>query len=377
MERFDTDTISAVSPGGLSLGIPSTPTEPRKEVRLTEISHGGGCGCKIDPASLNQILAKVPRSLQLKELLVGIENSDDAAVYQINEEQALVFTNDFFTATVDDPYTYGRIAAANALSDIYAMGGEPMLANAIVGFPVNVLSMEAMQNIMHGGVDVCKEAGIPLAGGHSIDNPQPVFGLAAIGMIHPGKVKTNSAARVGDVVLMTKPLGIGIMSSAFKLDVISKEGYQQFIDNITMLNKAGSWLGQQPGVHAMTDITGFGLAGHLLEMARGARVCIEIDTESVPVIEEAWKHVVDGVVPGGAYRNMHGYGDELGFSDKWDMDRQLVFSDPQTNGGLLVTVAPEYAHECEASLQAMGYPEVTIIGQVRDTRTHKKPVTFL
>lgn len=377
MERFDIDTVSTVPTSGLFNGPTSTPTETKKEVRLTEISHGGGCGCKIDPAALHQILAKVPRSSQLKELLVGIENSDDAAVYQINEEQALVFTNDFFTATVDDPYTYGRIAAANALSDVYAMGGEPMLANAIVGFPVNTLSMECMQEIMHGGVDVCKEAGIPLAGGHSIDNPQPVFGLAVVGMIHPDKIKTNSAAKVGDVLILTKPLGIGIMASAFKLDMISKKGYQLFVENITMLNKPGGWLGKQAGVHAMTDITGFGLAGHLLEMAKGAKVCMEIDAESVPVIAEAWKHVVEGVVPGGAYRNMHSYGEELSFSDKWDMDRQLVFSDPQTNGGLLVSADPEYAEEYVSSLQDMGYAEVTIIGQVKDVQHHKHPVTFL
>lgn len=377
MERFDADTLCAVPPVGLFDGITPPKSEQKKEVRLTEISHGGGCGCKIDPVSLHQILTKVPRSAQFKELLVGIENSDDAAVYQINEDQALVFTNDFFTATVDDPYIYGRIAAANALSDIYAMGGEPLLANAIVGFPVNVLSMECMQEIMHGGVDVCKEAGIPLAGGHSIDNPQPIFGLAAVGMIHPRNVKTNSAARVGDVLILTKPLGIGIMASAFKLDVISEKGYQQFVDNITMLNKPGAWLGKQSGVHGMTDITGFGLAGHLLEMAKGARVCFEIDTSSVPVIEEAWKHVADGVVPGGAYRNMHGYGEDLGFSDQWDMDRQLVFSDPQTNGGLLVTVDPNYAEEYVSALQGMGYPEVAIIGLVKEAGYHPHPVTFL
>ena len=377
MERFDMDAVCTVSPNGAFDSTASTVSENRKDVRLTEISHGGGCGCKIDPASLHQILAKVPRSAQFEELLVGIENSDDAAVYQINEDQALVFTNDFFTATVDDPYTYGRIAAANALSDIYAMGGEPMLANAIVGFPVNLLSMEAMQEIMHGGVDVCKEAGIPLAGGHSIDNPQPVFGLAAIGMVHPSRVKTNSAAKPGDVLILTKPLGIGIMASAFKLDRISKQGYKLFVDIITMLNKPGGWLGKQPGVNAMTDVTGFGLAGHLLEMAKGAKVCMEIDTASVPVIDEAWKHVVEGIVPGGAYRNMHGYGEDLSFSDQWDMDHQLVFSDPQTNGGLLVTVEPEYAAEYVAELQTMGYPEVAIIGQVKEEGYQTHPVSFL
>lgn len=376
MESYDIDAVCAVPTANLFE--PSYDSDSQhKRVRLTEISHGGGCGCKIDPASLSQILAKVPKTGHMKELLVGIENSDDAAVYQINEDQALVFTNDFFTATVDDPYIYGRIAAANALSDIYAMGGEPMLANAIVGFPVNVLSMDDMQEIMRGGVDVCKEAGIPLAGGHSIDNPQPVFGLAAIGMVHPGKIKTNSAARVGDVLILTKPLGIGIMASAFKIDAITRRGYQQFVEQITMLNKPGAWLGQQNGVHAMTDITGFGLAGHLLEMASGANVCIEVDTDSVPIIDEALTHVVEGIVPGGAYRNMHSYGDKLSFDEKWDMDHQLIFSDPQTNGGLLVTVDPKYAADYVSSLQEMGYGSVSIIGQVKEAGYHKHQVNFI
>ncbi len=252
-----------------------------------------------------------------------------------------------------------------------------LLANAIVGFPVNILSIDCMQEIMRGGVDVCKEAGIPLAGGHSIDNPQPVFGLAVIGMVHPAMVKTNSGAKPGDVLILTKPLGVGIMASAFKLDKISKQGYQQFVDIITMLNKAGGWLGKQAGVNAMTDVTGFGLAGHLLEMAKGAKVCMEIDTVSVPVIEEAWRHVVEGIVPGGAYRNMHGYSDDLYFSEQWDMDRQLVFSDPQTNGGLLVSVEADYASEYVAILQQMGYPEVAIIGQVKVAGDHMHPVIFL
>ena len=346
-----------------------------KPVRLTELSHGGGCGCKIDPASLHEILAKVPKTHITPDLIVGIEHSDDAAVFRISDDTALVFTNDFFTATVDDPYIYGRIAAANALSDIYAMGGTPIMANAIVGFPVNTLDMECMQEIMHGGVDVCRDANIPLSGGHSIDNPQPIFGLAAVGKVHPTRVKTNSGARVGDILLLTKPLGIGVMASAFKLNLISPEGYKEFVDTITMLNKPGAWLGEQEGVHAMTDITGFGLAGHLLEMARGAQVRMELDLNSIPVIEEAWTHVVEGVVPGGAYRNMHSYGDELQFEDG-DLDRQLIYSDPQTNGGLLVSVHPDMAEEYKECLEDMGYEHVAIVGEVKNMTADKPHVIF-
>ncbi len=344
--------------------------------RLTDLSHGGGCGCKIDPASLHEILANVPKHATTADLLVGIEHSDDAAVYRISDEQALVFTNDFFTATVDDGYIYGRIAAANALSDVYAMGGKPLMANAIVGFPVNVLPMNTMQEIMRGGVDVCKEAGIPLCGGHSIDNPQPIFGLAAVGTIHPKNIKTNSNAKVGDILLLTKPLGVGIMASAYKLKTITKQGYQEFIDNITMLNKPGAWLGEQDNVHAMTDITGFGLAGHLIEMADGANVSFEINTASVPVIKEAWQHVAEGVVPSGAYRNMSSFQGKLVFGAQWNPDQQLVFSDPQTNGGLLVSIAQDAAMDVVTELMGMGYGQVTVIGEVVARREDNIAVCF-
>lgn len=378
MQRIDLENQTYTTPPPDTFeDLAVKPSTNKKESRLTELSHGGGCGCKIEPAALHTILAKVPKRGLSKELLVGIEHSDDAAIYQISDEQALVFTNDFFTATIDDPYTFGRVAAANALSDIYAMGGTPMLANAIVGFPVNKLSMETMQEIMHGGVDVCHDAGIPLAGGHSIDNPQPVFGLAAIGSIHPKSIKKNSDAKVGDLIILTKPLGIGIMASAFKMDLISNEAYQEFVKHMTMLNKPGGWLGSQAGVHAMTDVTGFGLAGHLLEMAKGAHVHIEIDTSKVPVMKDAWSYVVEGVVPGGAYRNMHSYGESLKFAQQWDIDQQLIFTDPQTNGGLLVTVAPEYAEHYVEELRQRGYADVCIIGQVKAQDEAAIPVTFM
>jgi len=344
--------------------------------RLTSFSRSGGCGCKIDPTALHQILEKVPKHWSQPDLLVGIENNDDAAVMRINEHESLVFSSDFSTPIVDDPYTYGRIAAANALSDIYAMGANPLIANAIVGFPVDKLPMGAMQEIMRGAVEVCKDAGIPLAGGHSIENPQPIFGLAVIGMVHTHMVKTNVGAQVGDVLLLTKPLGIGILASAVKTGAIRPRAYEKFIHHITQLNKPGSWLGKQPEVHALTDVTGFGLGGHLFEMAKGGLVCMEIDTTSVPVIEEAWSLVEEGVVPSGAYRNMHSYGDSLRFDDEWNIDHQLVFTDPQTNGGLLMSVAPEKAALFLNTLKEFGFEETAVIGHVRALKGTEAPVVF-
>jgi selenide,water dikinase len=345
-------------------------------VRLTQFSQGGGCGCKVEPETLHALLSNVPKKHSNKSLLVGIENSDDAAVYQINEHQALVFTNDFFAPIVDDPYIYGRVAAANALSDVYAMGGDPLVANAILGYPVGKLSVDTVQEIMRGGTDVCQEAGIPLAGGHTIDNPQPIYGLAAVGMVHPDMIKTNAASRVGDVLIITRPIGIGIMTTAVKTGNLSPAGYVELIENITTLNKVGSWLGKQRGVHAMTDITGFGLAGHLLEMAKGARVRMRIQASAVPVMEEAWSLVVEGVVPTAAYRNMNGYADSLSFDDEWDIDHQLVFTDPQTNGGMLISVAADQADTILAGLRERGCQKVAVIGEVTAYTGTDAPVIF-
>lgn len=344
--------------------------------RLTEYSQSGGCGCKIDPATLKEILSKVPRQWNHPDLLVGIENSDDAAVLRLDDRQSLVFSSDFSSPIVDDPFTYGQISAANAISDIYAMGGTPVIANAIVGFPVHKLQMEIMQDIMRGAVDVCKRAALPLAGGHSIDNPQPIFGLAVIGLIRTDRIKTNANAKPGDVLILTKPLGIGILSSAIKTKIITPECYEEFVRHATRLNSPGSWLGEQEGVHGLTDVTGFGLAGHLLEMAKGAGVRIEIDTNSVPVIEDAWSLAREGVIPGAAYRNMHSYGESLEFADKWNIDDQLVFTDPQTNGGLLVSVDARTAASCVAKLTELGFMETSIIGRVVERNEAKTAVTF-
>ena len=346
-------------------------------LRLTEFSQGGGCGCKIEPATLSQILSKVPKRCDNEALLVGIENSDDAAVYRLSESQALVFTNDFQSPIVDDPYQFGWIAAANALSDVYAMGGAPLLANAIVGYPSGKIDIPVVQEMMRGGVEACKAAGIPLAGGHTINNPQPLYGLAVVGMVHPKQIKTNAGARVGDVLILTKPIGIGIMATAIKTGDLSSQGYERFLKNVGAINLAGAWLGQQQAVHAMTDITGFGLAGHLLEMAKGARVAMQIDTAKVPVMVEAWTLASNGVVPSGAYRNMQSYGDQVTFGDEWDMDAQLIFTDPQTNGGLLVSVAAAYADEVIAGLRERDCQQVTVIGKVIAPRGSDAPVTFV
>lgn len=349
----------------------------KTERRLTDLSRGGGCGCKIDPAALHEIVANVPKNAFVENLLVGIEHSDDAAVYKISDEMALVFTNDFFTAMVDDPYIYGRIAAANALSDIYAMGGEPLMANAIVGFPVNELSMPTMQSIMQGGIDICMEAGIPLSGGHSIDNPQPIFGLCAVGKIHPKKIKTNSGAKVGDILILTKPLGIGVMATAFKLKMISDKAYADYIKHITMLNKPGAWLGQQDGVHALTDVTGFGLAGHLIEMANGANASFEVNMKSVPVIDGTWEYATEGLVPTGAYRNLNSFTSSITFAAGCHIDQQLVFADPQTNGGLLAAVDPLDIQHIITAMSEQGYPEVCVIGEVVERRQDNIAVAFL
>ena len=347
------------------------------DIKITDLSTGGGCGCKIEPAALHKMLEKIPRHLNHKNLLVGIENSDDAAVYKLTEDIALVFTNDFFTPMVDDPYTYGRIAAANALSDIYAMGGEPIMANAIVGMPTSKIPMSYMQSIMQGGVDVCHEAGIPLSGGHSIENPQPIYGLAVIGEINPNKIKTNSSSKPGDILMMTKPLGIGVISTGIQLGNLDPDANSDFMEAVTELNKAGAWLGKQEDVHAMTDITGFGLAGHLVEMAQGASVNIDIDSETVPYLKNVHEFIAKGMVPAGAYRNLEAYDSQLGFEgENWNVDAKLALTDPQSNGGLLFSVNPTAVSSIISGLVTAGFLAPTIIGKVKTATLEEKPVTF-
>jgi len=335
-----------------------------EQICLTKYARGGGGGCKLDPSALQEILAHVPHFGEHANLLVGIASDDDAAVYRINDQQAIVITNDFFTPIVDDPYAFGRIAAANSISDVYAMGGTPLLAVSIVGFPVNKLPLYVMQDILRGGVDTCLDAGIPLAGGHSIDSEEAIFGLCVMGLVHPERIKFKAGARVGDVLIMTKPLGIGILSTAMKVGAITPTGYEKVVGAMSSLNKAGAWLGGKPGVHALTDVTGLGLAGHALEMARGAGVSMTIDVGKVPVMEEAWELAREGIVPGGAHRNLASCGSAIEFNGDLHPDHQLIFTDPQTSGGLLMAVAPDAVDEVVTYLKRSGCLAAEVIGRV-------------
>jgi len=312
-----------------------------EKIRLTEFSHGGGCGCKIAPAILSDILAASPVRGLPQELLVGTETADDAAVYKLNDSQALVATTDFFTPIVDDPYDFGRIAATNAISDIYAMGGRPIMALAIVGMPLDKLPVSVIRAILAGGESVCANAEIPIAGGHSIDTLEPIYGLVALGLVHPSKVKKNSTAKPGDALVLGKPLGIGILSAALKKGKLSAAGYAEMVKWTTQLNTAGQALADMPAVHALTDVTGFGLAGHLLEMCRGASLGADVSFEALPVIPEALEWVKQGVATGASDRNWKGYGHEVDLpagSPEW---KRKLLSDPQTSGGLLVACAPD------------------------------------
>lgn len=311
------------------------------DVKLTQFSHGGGCGCKISPAVLKEILDQTPLSALPRELLVGTETSDDAAVYQINAEQAIVATTDFFTPIVDDPRDFGRIAAANALSDVYAMGGKPIFALAVVGMPLNKLPVEVIREILAGGAEICARAGIPIAGGHSIDVAEPIYGLVALGLVHPQRVKKNSDARAGDILILGKPLGIGILSAALKKGLLSDGGYEEMMRLTTQLNTPGTALSGLAGVHAVTDVTGFGLAGHLLEICRGAALGAEVDFASLPLIEEAVKLVQEGISTGASARNWASYGLEVELPADAEEWQQKLITDPQTSGGLLVACAAE------------------------------------
>ena len=335
-------------------------------VRLTEFSHGGGCGCKIAPAVLSRLLADAPALPMPPALLVGTETSDDAAVYQLNESQAMIATTDFFTPIVDDPYDFGRIAAANALSDVYAMGGKPLFALALVGMPIGKLPEEVIRRIIAGGASICAEAGIPVAGGHSIDVLEPIYGLVGLGLVHPAQVKRNSDARAGDALILGKPLGIGILSAGLKKGRLTAEGYAEMLRWTTRLNTPGSTLAGLPGVHAMTDVTGFGLGGHLLEICRGSKLRATVNFAALPLIAEAVALVRDGVLTGASGRNWAAYGDEVSLEEGMaDWQRHLI-TDPQTSGGLLVSCAPEAVDAVLATFHGEGFAEARVIGQLAD-----------
>ncbi|WP_322070511.1 selenide, water dikinase SelD [Paraburkholderia bannensis] len=344
------------------------PTQPAAAApRLTSLSHGGGCGCKIAPGVLSALLARTtPLTAAFPNLLVGTETADDAAVYKLNDEQAIVATTDFFMPIVDDPYDFGRIAATNALSDVYAMGGKPILALALVGMPISVLPHDVIAQVLRGGEDVCAAAGIPVAGGHSIDSVEPIYGLAALGIVHPERVKRNASARAGDVLVLGKPLGVGVLSAALKKDLLDAAGYKAMVDAATMLNKPGAPLGERDGAHAMTDVTGFGLLGHTLEIARGAGLTARVRYTDLPWLPGVEAFVEQGVYTGASGRNWASYGDGVTLAPDLPETARTLLTDPQTSGGLLVACAPEEVDAVLALFQADGFASACVIGELSE-----------
>jgi selenide,water dikinase len=340
--------------------LPASPPTPR----LTSLSHGGGCGCKISPGILAELLRGALPGGPHPDLLVGADTSDDAAVYRLNDDQAIVATTDFFMPIVDDPFDFGRIAATNALSDIYAMGARPLLALAIVGMPINTLSRDSIREILRGGEAVCAQAGIPIAGGHSIDSVEPIYGLAVTGVVDPGKIKRNSRAREGDLLILGKPLGVGILSAAFKKDLLGDAAYGALIDATTQLNLPGMELGNLSGVHAMTDVTGFGLLGHLLEMCRGSGLGARIETDRVPLLPEVWALAESGIATGASARNWLSYGKDVRSLMPVSAPLQAILTDPQTSGGLLVACDPEESRNVRSIFARLGFERASVIGRM-------------
>jgi len=332
--------------------------------RLTSLSHGGGCGCKIAPGILSEILKNTQRMPMPPELLVGIETADDAAVYQLTDEIALIATTDFFMPIVDDPFDFGRIAATNAISDVYAMGGKPIMALALVGMPISVLSTEVIAKILEGGESVCRAAGIPIAGGHTIDSVEPIYGLVALGVVHPKRVKRNADARPGDRLVLGKPLGVGILSAALKKEALSAAGYAQMIATTTQLNTPGPELAAMAGVHALTDVTGFGLAGHALELARGAKAVVAIDWARVPLLPDVRELAERGMVTGASGRNWAGYGADVRLPEGFSAIDKALLTDPQTSGGLLVSCDADVVDDVLAAFRRHGFDAAADIGEV-------------
>ena len=335
-------------------------------VRLTQLSHGGGCGCKIAPAVLQKILAGsgMGGGLIPPQLLVGTETSDDAAVYQINPQQAIVATTDFFMPIVDDPFDFGRIAATNAISDVYAMGGTPLFALALVGMPVNVLPLETIGKILAGGEAVCRAAGIPIAGGHTIDSVEPIYGLVAIGLVNPTHLKRNSDAKPGDRLILGKQLGVGVYSAALKKDKLSEYDYETMITSTTQLNTPGPVLACLDGVHAVTDVTGFGLLGHLMEVCKGSGVRAKLDFAALPLMTRAMEFADAGYVTGASARNWASYGGNVRLAEHLGDTHRALLTDPQTSGGLLVSCTPDTVTEVLSIFLQQGFSHVSVIGEI-------------
>jgi selenide,water dikinase len=335
-----------------------------QDLRLTSLAHGGGCGCKLAPSVLQQLLAKQPIAQPFEQLLVGNETSDDAAVWKLDDGTCVIATTDFFMPMVDDPFEFGRIAATNAISDVYAMGGTPIMALAILGIPLDKLPTESAARILAGGASVCSAAGIPVAGGHSIDSPEPIYGLAVIGTCKEEDIRRNTGARAGDSIILTKPIGVGIYSAAFKKGVLSASAYADMIASMTLLNRVGAKLAKEPAVHAMTDVTGFGLFGHAMEMARGSNVTIVLNGADVPTFPEAAELAQKGFFTGASTRNWASYGDAVTLSANFTEWQRHLFTDPQTSGGLLIACDTDRANTVLQQILEDGYPFAGIIGRV-------------
>lgn len=335
----------------------STIAEP---IRLTQYSHGAGCGCKIAPAVLEQVLKSELGTFPDPRLLVGYGSKDDAAVYDIGNGRAIISTTDFFSPIVDDAFDFGRIAATNALSDVYAMGGRPLLAVAILGWPVDKLPAELAARVLDGGRAACHAAGIALAGGHSIDAPEPFFGLAVTGEVSTANVKRNDTAKAGDALLLTKPIGVGILATAMKRGLMKPEHAVIGTEVMARVNSSGEQLGTMPGVHAMTDVTGFGLLGHLIELCEGSGLIADIEFSRVPVIPEAAHYLSAGAYPDGSFRNWKSFASKV--EGAASMERMMLLSDPQTSGGLLISCDPSIVHQVKSACAKDGAEAVAIGG---------------
>jgi selenide,water dikinase len=333
-------------------------------LRLTSFSHGGGCGCKIAPGLLADILKQSRGFPVPPQLLVGIETADDAAVYQLNDEQALIATTDFFMPIVDDPFDFGRIAATNAISDVYAMGGTPIMALALVGMPIDKLPVETIGKILAGGETVCAAAGIPVAGGHTIDSVEPIYGLVVMGLVHPKKLKRNADAKPGDTLILGKPLGVGILSAALKKGALDADGYAAMIASTTRLNTPGRELSDITGVHALTDVTGFGLLGHAREMALGAKLTARITMGTVPFLPDVEALAAQGFITGASGRNWAGYGKDVKLSEGISAVQQALLCDPQTSGGLLVACEAGAVDTVMAVFRHNGFEQAAVVGQM-------------
>ncbi|MEK1887099.1 MAG: selenide, water dikinase SelD [Phyllobacterium sp.] len=343
-------------------------------LRLTSLAHGGGCGCKLAPSVLQQLLADQPVGEPFTRLIVGTETGDDAAVWQLDDETCVIATTDFFMPMVDDPFDFGRIAATNAISDVYAMGGKPIMALAILGMPIDKMPAEIVRDILRGGRAICALAGIPVAGGHSIDSPEPIYGLAVVGTCPVANIRKNSGARVGDALILTKALGVGIYAAAFKKGMLPSEAYAELMASTTLLNRIGAELARDSDVHAMTDITGFGLFGHALEMARGSHVTISLRADTIAFFSLGAQLSQQGFVTGASHRNWASYSKDVALPDEFPLWRRHLLTDPQTSGGLLVSCRAERAADLVDMIVDAGYPAARNIGSVSALEAGAAPV---